>query len=80
MRWFLFGHAIFEKSLAPFEGITARGVLFEANDALLALPLALRVPEASAPTPTSASVPVWGGDTTCATLLSSRLFGASASK
>jgi len=39
MRWFLFGHAMYEKSLAPFEGITARGVLFEVDDAWLALPV-----------------------------------------
>lgn len=29
MRWLLFGHAIYEKALAPFVGITGRGVLFE---------------------------------------------------
>lgn len=43
MRWFLFGHAMYEKSLAPFEGVTARGVLFEMDDAWIALPPARQI-------------------------------------
>lgn len=35
MRWYLFGHAIYEKALLPFEGITARGVLFDVDNAFL---------------------------------------------
>jgi hypothetical protein len=38
MRWYLFGHATYEKLLDPFDGITARGVMFEVDDAWLALP------------------------------------------
>ena len=29
MRFYLFGHALYEKALAPFTGITGRGVIFE---------------------------------------------------
>ena len=43
MRWYLFGHAIYEKALAPFDGITARGVLFEVNDEFANLPLAAQI-------------------------------------
>ncbi len=43
MRWFLFGHAIYEKALAPFEGITACGVLLAVDDAWLALPQAAQM-------------------------------------
>jgi hypothetical protein len=43
MRWFLFGHAMYEKGLAPFDGITARGVLFTVDDAWLALPQATQL-------------------------------------
>lgn len=38
MRFFLFGHALYEKSLAPFTGITARGILLETSDDLLQAP------------------------------------------
>jgi len=38
MRFFLFGHALYEKSLAPFAGITARGILVETSDDLLQAP------------------------------------------
>ena len=43
MRWFLFGHAIYEKALAPFDGITARGVLFEVDEGFVELPLAEQI-------------------------------------
>src|SRR5688572_23596638 len=33
MRWMLFGHAIYEKTLAPFIGITGRAVLLEVDHA-----------------------------------------------
>ena len=39
MRWLLFGHAVYEKALAPFVGITGRGLLFAVDPSLYALPL-----------------------------------------
>jgi hypothetical protein len=36
----VFGHALYEKALQPFEGITGRGVLFEADGDFLEWPLA----------------------------------------
>jgi len=39
MRFYLFGHALYEKALAPFTGVTGRGVIFEVEDAFFALPL-----------------------------------------
>jgi hypothetical protein len=35
MRFLLFGHALYEKALAPFTGITARGILLPAPACLL---------------------------------------------
>ena len=40
MRFHLFGHALYEKALQPFIGITGRGILLKAGTALLAAPLA----------------------------------------
>jgi hypothetical protein len=40
MRFHLFGHAIYEKALKPFTGITARGMLLEVDEEFLTLPLA----------------------------------------
>jgi len=40
MRFYLFGHAIYEKALKPFTGITARGMLLEVHEEFLTLPLA----------------------------------------
>ena len=31
MRFFLFGHAIYEKALRPFAGVTGRAVIFPVN-------------------------------------------------
>lgn len=45
MRWYLFGHAMYEKALRPFEGITARGVLFDVNEDFLGLTLAQQLDE-----------------------------------
>jgi len=45
MRWLLFGHAIYEKALAPFVGITGRGVLMDVDAAFHALPLATQMAE-----------------------------------
>ncbi len=39
MRFYLFGHALYEKALTPFAGVTGRGVIFEVADAFFALPL-----------------------------------------
>ncbi len=39
MRFFLFGHALYEKMLRPFTGITGRGILLDAEPELLAAPL-----------------------------------------
>jgi hypothetical protein len=40
MRFFVFGHALYEKALRPFLGITGRGLLFRTDRALLDAPLA----------------------------------------
>ena len=39
MRFFVFGHALYEKALAPFVGITASAALLEVDDAFLAADL-----------------------------------------
>jgi hypothetical protein len=41
MRFFVLGHALYEKSLAPFSGITARAILLEATDESLRAPPAV---------------------------------------
>jgi len=38
-RFFLFGHALYEKMLRPFTGVTGRGILLDAEPELLAAPL-----------------------------------------
>jgi hypothetical protein len=38
MRFYLFGHALYEKALRPFLGITGRGILLKTVPALLAQP------------------------------------------
>ena len=38
MRFILFGHALYEKALRPFIGITGRGILLKTGSALLAQP------------------------------------------
>jgi len=43
MRFYLFGHALYEKALAPFAGVTGRGVLFEADAGFIAQPLAAQL-------------------------------------
>jgi hypothetical protein len=40
MRFYLFGHALYEKALAPFAGVTGRSVIFTVADAFFALPIA----------------------------------------
>jgi DUF3025 family protein len=39
MRFVLFGHALYEKALAPFVGVTGRGILLKAEPDLLEAPL-----------------------------------------
>lgn len=42
MRFYLFGHALYEKALRPFVGVTGRGILLQAeNSVAWFLPLAL---------------------------------------
>lgn len=48
MRFYLFGHAIYEKALAPFAGITARGLLFEVEHAFLDAPFDVQIARADA--------------------------------
>ena len=43
MRFYLFGHALYEKALAPFTGVTGRGVIFKVEDVFFALPLAAQL-------------------------------------
>jgi hypothetical protein len=43
MRFFVFGHAILEKSLAPYKGVTAKALVIDVADEALALPLAALV-------------------------------------
>jgi len=38
MRFYLFGHALYEKALNPFSGVTARGLLFEVEAAFFDAP------------------------------------------
>jgi Protein of unknown function (DUF3025) len=48
MRFCLFGHALYEKALAPFVGVTGRGVILEVADGFLAMPLAQQLAELDA--------------------------------
>ena len=43
MRFFLFGHALYEKALQPFIGITGRSMLFQAGADFFAAPLAIQL-------------------------------------
>jgi DUF3025 family protein len=45
MRFFLFGHALYEKALAPFSGITGRAVLLEVGQGFLAAPIGAQIKE-----------------------------------
>jgi len=40
MRFYLFGHALYEKALAPFAGVTGRGVIFDVESRFFEAPLA----------------------------------------
>ncbi len=39
MRFFVFGHAIYEKALAPYQGVTAKALVVDVDEAFLAAPL-----------------------------------------
>ena len=39
MRFFVFGHALYEKALRPFIGITGRGILLKMESGVLTAPL-----------------------------------------
>ncbi|MBI4206848.1 MAG: DUF3025 domain-containing protein [Betaproteobacteria bacterium] len=43
MRFYLFGHALYEKALRPFSGITGRGILFEVEAEFLDAPLGVQI-------------------------------------
>jgi len=43
MRFMLFGHALYEKALRPFVGVTGRGVLLKTEPGLLAAPAAAQL-------------------------------------
>ena len=48
MRFFLFGHALCEKALRPFIGITGRGLCFEIGADFLRAPVAIQLAELDA--------------------------------
>lgn len=43
MRFHLFGHALYEKALSPFTGITGRGILLEVDAGFFDAPLAAQI-------------------------------------
>ena len=43
MRFYLFGHALYEKAPNPFTGIAGRGIVFEVDAELLASPLSVQL-------------------------------------
>ena len=48
MRFCLFGHALYEKALAPFVGVTGRGVILDVAEDFFAMPLAQQLAELDA--------------------------------
>ena len=48
MQFLLFGHAVYEKALHPFLGITSRGILLDVDPALLSAPMPDRLAEVDA--------------------------------
>lgn len=45
MRFYLFGHALYEKALRPFTGITGRGICFDVGENFMQAPVAERLAE-----------------------------------
>lgn len=43
LRFFLFGHALYEKALAPYKGLTAKGLLLDVDATFMAQPLAVQL-------------------------------------
>lgn len=39
MRFYIFGHGLFEKALAPFVGLTGHGILFHVEESFFSLPI-----------------------------------------
>jgi len=48
MRFYVFGHAIYEKALEPYGGVTAKALIVDAAPGLLEAPLAQQLPELDA--------------------------------
>jgi len=48
MRFYVFGHAIYEKALEPYKGVTAKALILDCEPALLEAPLARQLPELDA--------------------------------
>lgn len=48
MRFYVFGHALCEKALEPYKGVTAKALILECGPALLEAPLALQLSELDA--------------------------------
>ena len=48
MRFQVFGHAIYEKALQPYTGVTAKALIVDVAPAILAAPLAQQFPELDA--------------------------------
>ncbi len=45
MRFHVFGHAIYEKALEPYMGVTAKALIVDVAPAFIAMPLAQQLPE-----------------------------------
>lgn len=45
MRFYLFGHALYEKALEPFVGVTGRGTIFEVESAFFDTPCSAQIVE-----------------------------------
>jgi hypothetical protein len=48
MRFYVFGHAIYEKALEPYKGVTAKTLIVDTTPGLLEAPLELRLSELDA--------------------------------
>jgi len=48
MRFYVFGHAIYEKALEPYKGVTAKALIIDAAPSLLEAPLAQQLRELDA--------------------------------
>lgn len=48
MRFYVFGHAIYEKALEPYKGVTAKALIFDCEPALLEAPPGRQLPELDA--------------------------------